>query len=200
VAVVGWRVGWNAPAAAAVVVWATAVLDTMARQSPPADLFRAGPHPASGLPSVICVAAAAAAIAWARRREPDLRIAVWAAATAAVYAVSVALLGAAEALRSSGLGGGDVRSAFQDGHTAVSAFWAVGGLAALYMGLRRDGRMLKAAGFGLLCAALGKIFLYDLAHLSSLTRAASFLAVGVALLAGALFIQRFAPRLVQPGR
>jgi uncharacterized membrane protein len=199
-AMLGWRVRWNAPAAAAAVVWAVAVLDTLAWQSPPADLFRAGPQPASGLPSVLCAAAAAAVIAWVRRHEPDLRTAVWAAATAAVYAVSVALLGGAEALRSTGLGGGDVRSAFQDGHTAVSAFWAVGGLAALYVGLRRDARMLKAAGFGLLCAALAKIFLYDLAHLSSLTRAASFLAVGMALLAGALFIQRFAPRLVQPGR
>ena len=57
-------------------------------------------------------------------------------------------------------------------------------------GLRRDQRSLRLAGLALFVLALGKIFLYDLANLSSLARAFSFLAVGGVLLVAALLYQR----------
>jgi uncharacterized membrane protein len=50
----------------------------------------------------------------------------------------------------------------------------------------------------LLALALGKLLLFDLSRLSSLTRAASFLAVGLTLLAGGFVVQRFARPLSRP--
>jgi uncharacterized membrane protein len=78
----------------------------------------------------------------------------------------------------------------QRGHSAVSAFWGIVGLVTLYVGLTRDLRALRLAGFALFGLALAKLFLYDLANLSSVTRALSFLAVGAVLLLAGFFYQR----------
>ena len=79
---------------------------------------------------------------------------------------------------------------FQRGHTAVSALWGLLGLAVLYVGLKRRLNWLRVVGFGLFGLALAKLFLYDLANLSSITRALSFLAVGAVLLIGGFFVQK----------
>ena len=79
---------------------------------------------------------------------------------------------------SSGSGSASFETDFQRGHSAVSAFWGVIALITLYAGLTRDLRVLRLAGFALFGLALAKLFLYDLANLSSITRALSFLAVG----------------------
>jgi uncharacterized membrane protein len=63
-------------------------------------------------------------------------------------------------------------------------------LITLYVGLTRDLRVLRLAGFALFGLALAKLFLYDLANLSSITRALSFLAVGAVLLLAGFFYQR----------
>ena len=52
--------------------------------------------------------------------------------------------------------------------------------------------MIRWGGLGLLGLALAKLFAFDLANLSSLARAGSFLAVGLALLAGGFLVQRLA--------
>jgi uncharacterized membrane protein len=82
-----------------------------------------------------------------------------------------------------------VTAAFQGGHTAVSAVWGSLGLALLYLGLRWNISALRIAGFALFGVSLAKLFLYDLARLSSITRAASFLAVGAVLLIGGFLYQ-----------
>src|SRR5262249_44135910 len=105
-----------------------------------------------------------------------------------LYAVSLSILELFE-LRS-----GTVESSFQSGHTAVSATWGVLGLAVLYLGLRRSARPLQLGGFALFGLSLAKLFLYDLAQLSSITRALSFLAVGAILLAAGFFYQRLNAR------
>jgi uncharacterized membrane protein len=92
-----------------------------------------------------------------------------------------------------------VRTDFQRGHTAVSALWAVLGLACLYVGLVKRRRALRLAGFALFGVSLGKLFLYDLATLSSVTRALSFLAVGAFLIAGGFFYQRLSAQLEERG-
>jgi uncharacterized membrane protein len=74
----------------------------------------------------------------------------------------------------------------------VSALWALVALAILAAGLVRGVREIRWAGLGLLAVALAKLFLFDLSKLSSLTRAASFLAVGVTLLVGGFLVQRLA--------
>jgi uncharacterized membrane protein len=60
----------------------------------------------------------------------------------------------------------------------------------LYAGLKRRMTGLRVGGFALFGFSLGKIFLYDLPALSSVTRALSFLAVGAVLLLGGFFYQR----------
>ena len=67
--------------------------------------------------------------------------------------------------------------------------WGLLGLALLYLGLTRR-PVLRIAGFALFAVSLGKLFLFDLPSLSSVTRALSFLAVGALLLLGGFFYQR----------
>src|SRR5207245_10917414 len=86
--------------------------------------------------------------------------------------------------------GGGVETAFQRGHTAVSTMWGVVGLLLLYAGLRRTGRTLRLGGLVLLGLSLTKLFVYDLAFLSSVARAFSFIAVGGLFLVGGFFYQR----------
>jgi Predicted membrane protein (DUF2339) len=81
----------------------------------------------------------------------------------------------------------------QQGQMALTALWAATGVAAVLAGLR--GRAaLRRGGLGLLGIAIGKLFVVDLATLASVYRAASFIAVGLLLLAAALAWQRQRPR------
>ena len=54
----------------------------------------------------------------------------------------------------------------------------------------RRKRALRLGGLGVLALAVGKVFLVDLAHLESIWRVGSFLAIGLLLLAGAFAYQR----------
>ena len=96
------------------------------------------------------------------------------------------------------LGGADLHAKFQRGETLVSALWALVALALLSTGLMRRTKELRDGGLALLGLALAKLFLFDLSQLSSLARAASFLAVGLALLAGGVLVQRLALRAKLP--
>ena len=72
--------------------------------------------------------------------------------------------------------GGQVDTAFQRGHTAVSALWGSSGCTPLRRPRsqsRAPARRLRLFGI-----SLAKLFVYDLAFLSSVARAFSFLAVG----------------------
>jgi hypothetical protein len=109
-----------------------------------------------------------------------------AAGVAAPIAVSVAAAVFAERFE---LGGGRIETKFERGHAAVSAVWGVLALLLLYLGLTRR-LSLRLAGFALFGVTLAKIFLYDLATLSPVARAMSFLAVGAVLLLGGFFYQR----------
>ena len=180
-------------------------------EAPLGDLFEANRHPESGIPSLLCAIGATAAFALAapahvrpaERPEPgansyaelayslDSQRELWRKAVEAVtavlcaYAASLGILGIAEAA-----GGASVETNFERGHSAVSAFWGLIGLVVLYLGLKRGVTWLRVVGFGLFGLALVKLFLYDLAFLSSITRALSFLAVGALLLVAGFFVQR----------
>jgi uncharacterized membrane protein len=154
------------------------LIATVATVAPPTHLFDpAAAHSGWGAALAVAVAAAAIAAAW---REPRLWIA---AAVLAVYGLSIAILDLV------GLAHGVSDASFHTGHTLVSAFWGLLALALLYAGLTRW-RSLRIAGFAVFAVALGKLFLFDLSSLSSLTRALSFLAVGAVLLAGGFVYQR----------
>jgi hypothetical protein len=181
---------------------ALALGTALVEDAPPSGLFRAAVHPGHGLPSVAAVTAALVALAFAARppsrppqdavdteldrHEPLWRS--WLAALAAVlgiYGLSLAILEVAERI-----GPYDVAARFQNGHTAVSTAWGILGLATLTVGLQHGRQSLRLGGFALLGISLVKLFLYDLAWLSSIARALSFLAVGAVLLLGGFFYQR----------
>jgi uncharacterized membrane protein len=62
------------------------------------------------------------------------------------------------------------------------------------VGLVRDLRPLRLGGLALLATAVGKVFLFDLASLTSVYRVASFIVLGLLLLCGAFAWQRIRPR------
>jgi uncharacterized membrane protein len=177
-------------------------------EAPLGDLFEANRHPEAGVPALLCAIGATAifalligegsseepadqssydeiAHALDSRRGLARRTAEIAVAALCAYAVSLTILGVAEVI-----GGASVTTNFERGHSAVSAFWGLIGLAVLYLGLKKRISWLRVVGFGLFGLALAKLFLYDLAFLSSITRAASFLAVGAVLLVAGFFVQK----------
>ena len=76
------------------------------------------------------------------------------------------------------------------GQLLLSALWAITGVAALVVGLRRDDRALRLGSLALLLVTVGKVFLYDLAALTSLYRVGSFIGLGLLLLVAAGIWQR----------
>jgi uncharacterized membrane protein len=86
----------------------------------------------------------------------------------------------------------------QQGQLALSVLWALVGLGALVAGLRRDERALRVGALALLGVTVVKVFLLDLATLTSVYRVGSFVGLGVLLLIGAFVWQQLRPRV--PGR
>ncbi|MDX6448842.1 MAG: hypothetical protein QOD08_1305, partial [Gaiellaceae bacterium] len=167
---------------AAIAYAALALLGTLVAGAQPTDLVVSGAHPGAGLPSLVAVVAAILVLAYlGSYRLPAL----WIAGGLAVYGASLGILDVAERI-----GTASVATSFQRGHSGVSALWGLLGLVLLVVGLRRASRPLRLGGLALLAISLAKLFLYDLATLSSVTRALSFLAVGAVLLLGGFFVQR----------
>jgi uncharacterized membrane protein len=171
---------------------------TLATLAPPAALVYGLDTP---LPALAALAAAAGgtvlAALWLPGLDPRVRLAVGiAGALVALYAASAGLVtpfqpgGDTAGLPLAELG---VR---QQGQALLSAFWALLGLGALVVGLLRDLRPLRIAGLALLATAVGKVFLFDLASLTSVYRVASFIALGLLLLCGAFAWQRIRPRAI----
>jgi uncharacterized membrane protein len=132
--------------------------------------------------SVALVLLALAGIAIANRDEADLRdIAAWVGAALGVYLASGLVVD---------LAGAHAHASTQTSQLALSGFWSALGFAAIVAGLIRDKRVLRLGGLGILTLAVGKVFLVDLAHLESIWRVGSFLAIGLLLLAGAFAYQR----------
>jgi uncharacterized membrane protein len=188
-AVLAWlssRIGERRFLAGAAAYLVVALGRAFVFEAPPTHLFVARAHPASGAPAILIVAAAVATFAYFAVRERDLlrRGAWWLAGVLGVYGLSLSILELVARIFNDSL-----HTEFQRGHTAVSAFWGLLGLVLLYAGLKRW-RSLRLAGMALFAVSLGKIFLYDLPSLSSITRALSFLAVGAVLLLGGFFYQR----------
>jgi uncharacterized membrane protein len=114
-----------------------------------------------------------------RRSEADV-VRILAAATV-VYLASVLVVD---------LAGAHPGGTTQNSQLALSALWAALGFASLVAGLARDERPLRLGGLALLGLAVAKVFVVDLAALESIWRVASFLGLGLLLLAGAFGYQR----------
>lgn len=125
---------------------------------------------------------ALAGIAIADREDEDLRdIVAWVGAALGVYLASGLVVD---------LAGAHEHASTQTSQLGLSGFWGALGFAAIVAGLIRDKRVLRLGGLGVLTLAVGKVFLVDLAHLQSIWRVGSFLAIGLLLLAGAFAYQR----------
>jgi hypothetical protein len=179
-------------ALAGAIATGLATLGTLAFITPLDHFLEATMSPADGLwVLVACVAGAAAvAIVCLAAGRPEVRWAGIVVGGLALYAVSLGVLGLVV-----DLSGASVEADFERGHTVVSALWALVGLVGLVAGLVRGSSVLRFAGLGLFGVSLAKIFLYDLSELSSVARAASFIAVGAAILAGGAVLQKLSARL-----
>jgi uncharacterized membrane protein len=133
--------------------------------------------------AVALVVLALAGIAFAYREDDDVlpELLPWIAAALGVYLASGLLVD---------LAGAHPHSSTQTSQLALSGFWAALGFAAIVAGLVRRRRALRLGGLGVLTLAVGKVFLVDLAHLESIWRVGSFLALGLLLLGGAFAYQR----------
>jgi uncharacterized membrane protein len=76
----------------------------------------------------------------------------------------------------------------------LSVFWGLVGVGTVVVGLRRDLRFVRAVGLILLGVTVAKVFVFDLATLTSIYRVVSCVGLGLLLLAGALTWQRLRPR------
>jgi uncharacterized membrane protein len=192
------RLGQRRYQAAGLAYLAAALVHLFLFETPLSHLFSERPNPAGHIAALLLMVAALAVVALLLRGAETVlpRLDLAAAATGGLlglYAVSLAVMEAAERL-----GGGNLHASFQRGETFVSTLWALVALVLLGAGLTRRTTELRDGGLALLGLALAKLFLFDLSQLSSLTRAASFLAVGLALLAGGVLVQRLALRAKLP--
>ena len=201
---VGFAVALAATAIAATVLasrlldarlWCAAViligLDAMLavlELAPPQQLLEPGPSPATGVVAVLAVVAGLVTLALA---GPHARWFAGAAAALGLYAASLLVLELVVDVSRAAL-----ETDFERGHTVVSVVWAVSGLGLLLAGIVRRSPAVRYAGLALFGVTLGKIFLFDLAELSSVARAVSFVGVGALLLAGGFFVQRLGQREV----
>jgi hypothetical protein len=160
--------------------------------APPTQLVVARAHPAHGIVGILLLVGAVISVAWSVGETPvrARAAALWLAGVLLVHSASLAILELSMRVSTASL-----HTDFQRGHSAVSALWGTLGLALLYVGLTRRRRALRLGGFALFGVSLGKLFLYDLSQLSSITRALSFLAVGAVLLIAGFFTQRLTAQL-----
>jgi len=174
---------------AAASLLAADALGVVGGLTPPEHFLAANANPASGVVALVAVAAAIAVLGLTASSNRGWILA--GAAGLALYAVSLIILELAISVS-----GASLATDFERGHTAVSAVWGLTGLTLLVLGVARRSSGLRYAGLALFGLTLAKIFLFDLAELSSVARAASFVAVGGLLLAGGALVQRLGEREV----
>lgn len=78
----------------------------------------------------------------------------------------------------------------------LSVLWTVFGAALMAAGFRLRWRSIRLVAMGLFAATLGKLFLFDMAHVETPFRILSFSGVGVILIAVSFLYHRFGDRLL----
>ena len=163
---------------------------TLAAFTPLSHLFTASVRPASGAWVLLACLFAITVLALTSLVALHRSVIYTIAGGIALYALSLGLLDIAERVSSA-----SIHTDFERGHTAVSALWALVGLALLLAGVLRGSAVVRYGGLALFGLTLAKIFVYDLAELSSIARAFSFILVGALLLTGGFFLQRLSDRV-----
>jgi len=193
---------------------AAALVHALAFDAPLRRLYEASPRPAEDVVAFVGVALAGSIVAylcgpWAARRPPqallDLEPAVdsfrrnqplwrslvgWTSAVAGLYAVSLAVLEAAERISAGG-----EQAAFEWGHIAVIALWGTVALAVLASGHRWSLLQLRAGGLAWLGVMVVQVLGYFAPSFADDRRDIGSLVVAAALLSGTLI-----DRLRRPDR
>ena len=169
-----------------------AAIHALVFEAPPVSLVTGLADPAAGLLALASVAGAALLLAEQLKptRPEERKTALGAAALTLLYLGSVAVVTPFE---SSTAFDSALLSAHQQGQMVLSVFWALVGLGAIVVGLRRDWDVARLAGLAVLGLSVTKVFLLDLATLTSLYRVVSFIGLGLLLLVGAFIWQRLRP-------
>jgi uncharacterized membrane protein len=125
--------------------------------------------------------------------HPARRWLLCGSATALLYLASIAIVTAFQPVAGTTAETVVDLSVQQQGQVLLSALWCVVGLAALVVGLKRKQATVRGIALGWLLLTVGKVFLYDVATLTSIYRVISFIVAGLLLLAGAFAYQRLRP-------
>jgi uncharacterized membrane protein len=161
-------------------------------EAPPVSLVSGLAEPAAAVAALCAVAGCLVLLAaWVDPEQRELQTGLRGlAALTLLYLASTAVVTPFE---SSGVDS-SLLSAPQQGQMVLSMFWGLVGLATIVVGLRRDLGVVRIAGLALLGVAVTKVFLFDLATLTSVYRVVSFVGLGLLLLAGGLVWQRLRPQ------
>jgi uncharacterized membrane protein len=165
-----------------------AIAHVLVVEAPPAAIAEGVVDLGSSLVAIASCALAALAC-WYFGRHVDRRVATVAGfvgAIGCVYLGSVLIIDT--------IGADDGGEAREIGQSWLSAFWAAAGLGAVIVGMVRRSVNVRLGGLALLALVIGKVWTYDLAELEELSRALSFVALGLLLLVSAFAYQRFKPQ------
>jgi hypothetical protein len=172
---------------------ALAVLHILAVEAPPSALLSGAPSLPAAAITLAAIGVTTLGAARHQTARPGLRNTLWAGAAGCLfYLGSIAII---TAFQPSGSVDDTLLqlSVRQQGQTLLSATWALLGLGGLILGLRTNAPRLCNLALGLLLVTIVKVFLYDLATLTSIYRVISFIALGPLLLVGAFAYQRMRP-------
>lgn len=162
-------------------------------EAPASSLLTGAPSLSDAAIALGAISAAALAIARGEFPVSQLRYGLRASAAGwMLYLGSVAIITVFQPTGALDTGLLDL-SLRQEGQALLSASWGLLGLGGLILGLRMNRTVVRNAALGLLLVTVGKVFLYDLSTLTSIYRVASFIVLGLLLLAGAFFYQRMRP-------
>lgn len=179
----GWRV-LGAMATVQVLFGAVVALNPLVTGDPVGGLFLVNLVTlAYGVPAVLAVAFAVAA-----RRRGAVRLPRWAGAAALGLAWLWLTLTVRHAFHGSRL---DLGSDTDAELYAYSVAWLAFGAALLAAGLLRGSLVLRYASLLVILVSVAKVFLIDMAALTGLWRAVSFIGLGAALLGIGFVYQRF---------
>jgi uncharacterized membrane protein len=192
-AAIARRTGDEVARVTALCFVAPAAIHAVVYEAPPVSLVTGLADPAAAVVALAAVAGCLVLLAaWAESEPPELRTALRAlAALALLYLASTAVVTPFE---SDSAVDSALLSAHQQGQMVLSVFWGLVGVGTVVVGLRRDLGIVRIAGLALLGVAVTKVFLFDLATLTSVYRVVSFIGLGLLLLGGALVWQRLRPR------
>jgi uncharacterized membrane protein len=172
---------------------ACAAVHAVVFEAPPVSLVTGLADPAAAVAALAAIAGCLVLLAaWAESEPPEVRTAL--RALAALTLLYLASTGVVTPFEADSAVDSALLSAHQQGQMVLSVFWGLVGVGTVVVGLRRDLGIVRIAGLALLGVAVAKVFLFDLATLTSVYRVVSFIGLGLLLLGGALTWQRLRPR------